>query len=101
MSCPASAATGPTCCIFPGCDRPATWCQAHHLTPWEEGGPTDLNNLALLCDHHHDAVHHHGWEIEFAPHGHPQVIPPPWIDPLRTPRRNHYRRPPPVDALLR
>jgi hypothetical protein len=54
----------------------------------------------LVCDHHHDAVHHHGWEIEFGPDGHPQVIPPPWIDPLRTPRRNHYRRPPPVDLLL-
>jgi hypothetical protein len=89
-----------TGCIFPGCDRPASWCQAHHLIPWEEGGPTDLDNLVLVCDHHHDAVHHHGWEIEFGPDGHPQVIPPPWIDPLRTPRRNHYRRPPPVDALL-
>ena len=36
-------------CSFPGCDRPPSWCQAHHLRHWLDGGPTDLNNLALLC----------------------------------------------------
>src|SRR5262249_40403311 len=32
-------------CAFPGCDRPHRWCDAHHLIPWQHGGPTDLNNL--------------------------------------------------------
>jgi hypothetical protein len=81
-------------CIFPGCDRPPGWCQAHHRIPWEVGGPTVLGNTLLLCDHHHDSVHHHGWDVEFGEDGHPQVIPPPWTDPNRTPRRNSYWRPP-------
>jgi hypothetical protein len=36
-------------CVFPGCDRPLAWCDAHHLRHWLHGGPTDLANLALLC----------------------------------------------------
>jgi hypothetical protein len=33
-------------CVFPGCDRPPTWCQAHHYGEhWTHGGPTDLDNL--------------------------------------------------------
>jgi hypothetical protein len=36
-------------CAFPGCDRPPRWCAAHHLRHWADGGPTDLDNLALLC----------------------------------------------------
>jgi hypothetical protein len=86
-------------CVFPGCDRPPGWCQAHHRVPWEEGGPTDLTNTLLLCDHHHDSVHHHGWDVEFGEDGHPQVIPPAWIDASRTPRRNAYWRPPPLDGF--
>jgi hypothetical protein len=40
-------------CVFPGCDRPQDWCEAHHLRHWLHGGPTDLANLALLCRAHH------------------------------------------------
>jgi len=32
-------------CRFPGCDRPADWCEGHHVQPWEHGGSTDLSNL--------------------------------------------------------
>ena len=49
------------CCTFPGCTRPAGWCEAHHLVPWLDGGRTDLDNLALLCGHHHTVVHHKGY----------------------------------------
>ena len=31
-------------CVFPGCDRKPKWCDAHHLQPWEDDGPTDLAN---------------------------------------------------------
>jgi hypothetical protein len=68
-------------CVFPGCTRPASWCAAHHVVFWSDGGETKLDNLALLCDHHHRVVHHDGWHIQFGPDGHPELIPPPWIDP--------------------
>ena len=44
-------------CTFPGCDIPAQWCDAHHLVHWVDGGPTDLDNAALLCPAHHTIVH--------------------------------------------
>ncbi|WP_409483844.1 DUF222 domain-containing protein [Arsenicicoccus dermatophilus] len=47
-------------CTFPGCGAPASWCQAHHLVHWADGGATDVDNLALLCGHHHRFTHHHG-----------------------------------------
>jgi uncharacterized protein DUF222/HNH endonuclease len=40
-------------CTFPGCTIPPSWCQTHHVIPWRAGGPTSLNNLTLLCGHHH------------------------------------------------
>jgi hypothetical protein len=44
-------------CVFPGCDRPPGWCEAHHIEWWEHNGPTDLLNLALLCSRHHHDIH--------------------------------------------
>jgi Domain of unknown function (DUF222) len=74
-------------CAFPGCDRPASWCDAHHCKHWSDGGDTALCNLCLLCSHHHDVVHHDGWDITMID-GMPWFIPPPWIDPDRTPRQH-------------
>ncbi len=76
-------------CAFPGCDRPPAWCDGHHIRHWADGGPTAITNLVLLCGHHHRTVHHHGWQTRIV-HGQPQFLPPPWIDPTQTPRRNHY-----------
>jgi len=45
-------------CVVPGCDR-TRWLQVHHVVHWEDGGPTDTANLALLCAAHHRA-HHRG-----------------------------------------
>ena len=56
-------------CVFPGCDRPLAWCDAHHLWHWVDGGPTDLWNLALVCRAHHRAVHEGGWQLTRGPDG--------------------------------
>jgi hypothetical protein len=46
------------CCVVPGCGA-TRGLHAHHLRHWEDGGPTDLDNLVLLCPYHHRA-HHRG-----------------------------------------
>lgn len=44
-------------CTHPGCSRPPAWCDAHHIIPWADGGPTSLDNLELLCRPHHRMKH--------------------------------------------
>jgi hypothetical protein len=56
-------------CVFPGCDRPPGWCQSHHIVHWTNDGPTDLANLALVCHHHHHAVHDRGFTMTRGPDG--------------------------------
>jgi len=52
-------------CRFPGCDRPHTWCDAHHVVHWADGGPTALPNLVLMCRRHHRMVHQpRGFRLE-------------------------------------
>jgi hypothetical protein len=65
-------------CAFPGCGRPAGWTDAHHIQHWADGGPTALDNLVLLCGHHHRAVHHGGWDVRARPGARPDFRPPPW-----------------------
>ena len=51
-------------CLIPGCDAPASYCEAHHVDHWwEDNGRTDIDRGVLLCRHHHMALHHHGWKI--------------------------------------
>jgi hypothetical protein len=50
-----------TCC-FPGCER-RRHLQAHHRHHWAHGGETSLDNLVLLCFHHHRLVHEGGYTI--------------------------------------
>lgn len=51
-------------CQWPGCTRPWTWCDAHHIRHWTHHlGTTDLDNLILLCRHHHTLIHRNGWEL--------------------------------------
>jgi hypothetical protein len=51
-------------CRFPGCDRPVAWCDAHHIKWWRRYGGTRLENLILLCAHHHRLIHRDPWQIE-------------------------------------
>ena len=50
-------------CRWPGCERPASWCDGHHLVHWINGGRLELGNLVLLCQRHHWMVHEGGWQI--------------------------------------
>lgn len=43
-------------CVVPGCGR-FRWLLIHHLVHWEDGGPTDPENLVALCGEHHRMVH--------------------------------------------
>ena len=50
-------------CAFPGCTRPPVMCHAHHIRHWADGGATSLDNLVLLCGHHHRTIHHTPWQV--------------------------------------
>ncbi len=78
-------------CAFPGCDRPPSWCHAHHVKHWAQGGDTAIGNLVLLCGHHHRLIHRGEWRVGIAGDGLPEFLPPPWIDPAQTPRRTGWR----------
>jgi hypothetical protein len=80
-------------CAHPGCDRPPSWCEIHHILEWENFGPTRLDNLVMLCRVHHRLVHYSGWVVRIRD-GLPEFIPPRWIDPDQTPRRNPHHDPP-------
>ena len=75
-------------CAHPGCTRPPSWCQVHHIIPWELGSETKLVNLVMLCRLHHREIHSSGWGVRIAPDGQPEFLPPAWVDPQRRPRRN-------------
>ena len=75
-------------CAFPNCTIPATWCEAHHITYWSNGGTTSTDNGVLLCSH---LVHKEQWKIHVTS-GIPWFIPPPHIDPGQKPRQNHHHR---------
>ena len=68
-------------CHFPGCQIPEPRCITHHMTAWEAGGPTNLTNGVLLCRYHHVTIHHKGWQVRMGAHGHPEYVPPEWVDP--------------------
>jgi Domain of unknown function (DUF222) len=65
-------------CRWPGCDRPASWSQAHHLKHWVNGGSGDLPNLVLLCHRHHWMVHEGRWQLVKQDDGNYLTIPPPY-----------------------
>ncbi len=56
-------------CRFPGCDRPVRFSDAHHVVHWRQGGRTSIDNLCLLCVHHHHLIHEPGWNVALGPAG--------------------------------
>jgi hypothetical protein len=64
-------------CVFPGCTRPLTWCDGHHLVWWTRGGATALPNLAMICRPHHRMVHEEAWRLERHKDGSFTAVPPP------------------------
>jgi hypothetical protein len=56
-------------CRAQGCDIPAAWCEAHHLTAWSRGGKTDLADGILLCPHHHHRAHDDRYLHDRLPNG--------------------------------
>ncbi len=50
-------------CRFPNCTRPPLMTHAHHIEHWINHGPTSLDNLILLCGHHHRLIHTAPWQI--------------------------------------
>jgi hypothetical protein len=63
-------------CRWSGCDRSASYTSGHHLVHWIKGGPTDLDNLALLCLRHHWLVHEGKWQLVKTEHGEIFAVPP-------------------------
>lgn len=66
-------------CRWSGCDRPASWTQAHHLDHWARGGATTLPNLVLFCHRHHWLVHEGGWQAVLVDGALVTIPPPPRI----------------------
>ena len=72
-------------CRWPGCDRPPSWCEAHHTKHWaRDQGSTSVHDGILLCRHHHLLAHNNGWEIERRSDGF-ALVPPASVDPAQRP----------------
>lgn len=68
-------------CRAPGCDRPPSWTEAHHINHWvRDRGRTDIADGILLCRHHHLLFHNNGWEIERVGPAY-WLVPPVSVDP--------------------
>lgn len=72
------------------CGLPPSMTRAHHIQWWKrDAGPTDLANGILLCESCHHRIHDNGWDIRIegtGRHGRVWFLPPPHVDPARTPR---------------
>ena len=54
-------------CAHPDCTVPFDSCRIHHVTYWQRGGTSDLDNMVPLCERHHHLVHEGGWVLELFP----------------------------------
>jgi len=78
-----------------GCGLRPTACDAHHIKWWDHNGPTDIDNLVLLCPKCHRKVHKHHYTVEQHPHtGRHTLKPPPKQPPNPRPPRRRSREQP-------
>ncbi|RWR15830.1 HNH endonuclease, partial [Microbacterium enclense] len=56
-------------CRWPGCVAPAVRCAVDHTHDWALGGPTDVSNLANLCQRHHTQKQFTRWTVRQLPAG--------------------------------
>ncbi|HMK63142.1 MAG TPA: DUF222 domain-containing protein, partial [Acidimicrobiales bacterium] len=79
------------CCVWPGCSV-THGLEAHH---WRENfavsGKTSLDELALVCQYHHDLISYRGWALEGGP-GHWRTKAPAEQDTAKEARTNRSQR---------
>ena len=68
-----------------GCRKEPEWCVSHHIIEWQHGGPTQPDNLVLLCHDCHQKVHHRNWAVEKHPDTSRYYPRPPWQEPPNPP----------------
>ena len=85
-----------------GCGANPLWCRAHHIIYWSNDGPTNIDNLVLVCDNCHHKIHDDGWSVSQHPTTNKYVLKPPTIPPdpnsrrpANTDRPNHTTSKPP------
>ena len=71
-------------CSFPGCGVAPQWCERHHIIARDDGGPTSIANMALLCTYHHHNFERLRWTCRMI-NAIPWWIPPAYIDPEQNP----------------
>ncbi len=77
------------CCVVPGCGA-TSGLEIDHVIPFADGGPTELDNLALLCHHHHFLKTFEGWSLVRRADGPARAGEPPWG--FHPPKRPHASR---------
>ncbi|MDY7528042.1 HNH endonuclease signature motif containing protein [Cryobacterium sp. 10C2] len=73
-------------CMWPGCDRPPSWTETHHIQHWKDDtGQTNLDQGILLCRADHLRLHNEHWRITRDDTGQYWLTPPPGLDPEQKP----------------
>ncbi len=79
-------------CMWPDCDRPPSWTEAHHIEEWKrDRGRTDIGLGILLCKRHHLLLHNKKWKITRVGNAEYQLIPPVTEDPAQRPIPLHSK----------
>lgn len=95
----AASIMNPTCST-PGCRKPATESQVHHVTAYKDGGNTNMNDTAMACPYHNGV---NGDDPTYTPRGRIEIAAgvggwrPPWGGPLQF-NESAFRFPAPADA---